>query len=303
MPRPLPPISTDQVLAFVELARAGSLRGAAADLNLSEEGLRGRLVTLEQRVGASLYRRSRGRRGGVDLTAAGQLFLPKARKFLEQAHTLANSFAPAEPTREIAVAASHYLTFYLLIDVVRAYRDYFPDISIRLHTRTERQIVSGVGADADMMLGICAPQEYPKGLAFQPWFTMGWFFVAASGHPLLRRASIELEQLVAEPLIMFEPGSTGRQHVLEAFYRRELTPRVAMEATTTQIIVRMVEAGLGVAILPLLPSGAVTRGMNIGSVPLGEQIRPIESGVLYRPEFAEDPAIRGFVDFVLATQP
>lgn len=303
MPRPLPPISTDQVLAFVELARAGSLRAAAADLNLSEEGLRSRLVTLEQRVGASLYRRSRGRRGGVDLTAAGQLFLPKARKFLEQAHTLADSFAPAEPTREIAVAASHYLTFYLLIDVVRSFRDYFSDISIRLHTRTERQIVTGVGTDADMMVGICAPQEYPKGLTFQPWFTMGWFFVAASGHPLLRRASIDLEHLVAEPLIMFEPGSTGRQHVLEAFYRRELTPRVAMEATTTQIIVRMVEAGLGVAILPLLPSGAVTRGMNIGAVPLGEQIRPIESGVLYRQELAEDVAIRGFVDFVLATQP
>ena len=40
----------------------------------------------------------------------------------------------------------------------------------------------------------------------------------------------------------FEPGSTGRQHVLEAFYRRELTPTVAMEATTTQLVVRMVEA-------------------------------------------------------------
>jgi len=301
MPRSLPPVSIDQVLAFVALARAGSLHAAAAELHLSDEGLRSRLLTLEQRLRTPLYRKARGRRGEVE--REGQAFLPKARRFIEQAQALTDALAPAPAPREVGVAASHYLTYYLLIDAVRAFRREFPEISVRLRTRTERQIVADLGEDATLALGICAPQDYPSGLAFLPWFTMGWYFIAAAGHPLLRRAALGLADVADEPLIMFEPGSTGREHVLEAFYRCELTPRIAMEATTTQIIVRMVEAGLGTAIVPLLPSGAVTRGFDVGAVPLGESIRPIGSGILCRPDWRDDAGVRAFVDFVLASRP
>ena len=44
------------------------------------------------------------------------------------------------------------------------------------------------------------------------------------------------------PLILFERGSTGRQHVMDAFHGEGLSPRVDMETTNTEIIVRMVEA-------------------------------------------------------------
>src|SRR5262245_57275749 len=45
-----PSLSTDQVAAFVELAREGSLRKAAQVLMISEQGLRNRLVALEERL-------------------------------------------------------------------------------------------------------------------------------------------------------------------------------------------------------------------------------------------------------------
>ena len=47
----VPSLSTDQVAAFVELARQGSLRAAAEKLFISEQGLRSRLLALEQRLG------------------------------------------------------------------------------------------------------------------------------------------------------------------------------------------------------------------------------------------------------------
>jgi DNA-binding transcriptional LysR family regulator len=81
---------------------------------------------------------------------------------------------------------------------------------------------------------------------------------------------------------MYERGSTGRQHVAEAFQRLSLAPHVEMEATNTDLLVRMVEAGLGVAVVPLHPSGAVTRGRRVTIHPLGRQVRPIDSGILLR---------------------
>ena len=52
----LPSVSTDQVAAFVELSRRGSLRAAAATLHLTEQGVRNRLVALEERLRVELYR-------------------------------------------------------------------------------------------------------------------------------------------------------------------------------------------------------------------------------------------------------
>jgi DNA-binding transcriptional LysR family regulator len=44
----------------------------------------------------------------------------------------------------------------------------------------------------------------------------------------------------------------------------------------------MVEAGLGISIVPLLPSGAVTRGRRVRARALDAPLRPIHSGVLVR---------------------
>ena len=100
-------------------------------------------------------------------------------------------------------------------------------------------------------------------------------------------------------MILFERGSTGRQHVVDAFHGRGLSPRVDMETTNTEIIVRMVEAGLGVSVVPLMPNGAVTRGRRVGVRGLDGQIQPIHSGILTRRGGEPlSPAAKAFREFL-----
>jgi DNA-binding transcriptional LysR family regulator len=127
---------------------------------------------------------------------------------------------------------------------------------------------------------------------------MPWSLIARPDHPLLRRRGLDLAALVGEPLILFERGSTGRQHVIDAFHAAELSPRVEMETTNTEIIVRMVEAGLGISLVPLMPSGIVTRGRRVAARSLGDRIRPIDSGILVRRGETSLPAARQFIEFV-----
>src|SRR6476660_5009075 len=87
----IPSLSTDQVAALVELARYGSLRGAASALHISEQGVRNRLVALEQRLGVELYRKSRGRRSAHPLTDDGRNLLPRALEFLHDAQQFART--------------------------------------------------------------------------------------------------------------------------------------------------------------------------------------------------------------------
>ena len=62
-------VSTDNVAAFVELARQGSLRAAAVALHLTEQGLRNRLLVLESRLRVALYHKQRGPCGAWARTA------------------------------------------------------------------------------------------------------------------------------------------------------------------------------------------------------------------------------------------
>lgn len=298
MAETVPSLSTDQVAAFVELARQGSLRLAARTLHISEQGLRNRLLALEARLEVELYFKQRGTRRGQPLTRQGQQFLAQALAFLEHARQLAECCQATPEPREIHVAATQYLILYVLIEAVRRFHAAFPDIRVRLSNRTEQEIEQALLADPTLALGVAAPYESSLALEYRHLFSLDWYLVTPPGHPLLRRRRLTLAELADLPLILFERGSTGRTHVIEAFRGQQLAPRVEMETTNTEIIVRMVEAGLGLSIVPLMVNGAVTRNRRVGTRSLAGQIAPIHSGILLRKGERLSAASQAFVDFL-----
>jgi DNA-binding transcriptional LysR family regulator len=302
MPAPelLPSLSTDQLAALVEVARQGSLRAAAEALYLSEQGVRNRLLALESRLGVELYVKRRGIRRSTPLTQEGRRLLPHAIAFLDRARELTELFRETVETQEVHVVASQYLIAYALIDVVRRFHAAEPSIRIRLTARTEDEIDDALRGDPQITLGVAAPYEASTDLEYRHWFSMDWSLIARRGHPLLAKPRLRLAEIAREPLIVYERGSTGRSHVLEAFHQRRLAPRIEMEATNTDLIVRMVEAGLGVSIVPLHPSGAVTRGRRVGVRSLRGLVRAIDSGTLTRKGDRLSAAAGKFIAFCQA---
>ena len=278
----LPALSTDQIAAFVELSRHGQIRAAAAGLGITEQGLRNRLLTLEQRLGVELYRKSRGPRRSAVLTDQGRRFLPHAIGFLERAEELYRTLDIKSGAREIRVAASQYLIRYLLIDILKDFRKAAPDIHVRISTMNELEVEEALRSDPEVSMGVVAPYEPSPDFDYHELFAMSWSLITPPKHGLIDKRTVRLKDLVDQPLIIYERGSTGRQHILDAFHESGLAPQVTLETTSTETIVSMVEAGLGISIVPLLPSGAVTRGRRVHARALDASIRPIHSGVLVR---------------------
>jgi DNA-binding transcriptional LysR family regulator len=233
------------------------------------------------------------------LTEQGQLFLPHALAFKERAVELAEFFAGPPIEREVHVAATQYLILYALIPAIGRFRKAFPHIQVRLSNRTERAIEEGLLNEPELAFGVAAPYEAGPNLEYRHLFSLDWGLIAPPKHPLLRRPRLNLRDLVEQPLIFFERGSTGRQHVLDAFHGQGLSPRIELETTNTEIVVRMVEAGLGLALVPLMADGSVTRGHRVGVRMLPGQVRPIHSGILLRRDAALSPAARSFLDFLM----
>jgi DNA-binding transcriptional LysR family regulator len=296
----LPHLSTDQVSAFVELSRHGQIRAAAQALGITEQGLRNRLLVLEGSLGVELYRKSRGPRRVSPLTDHGRRFLPHALAFLDRAHELCRVFDVETGGQEIHVVASQYLIRYVLIDVLKGFRRHAPDLNVRVSTMNEREVEDALLNNPEVAFGLAAPYEPSPDLDYAELFAMSWSLISPRRHPLSTRRRLTLDEVSRHPLILYERGSTGRQHVLDAFHEQGIVARVALETTSTETIVSMVEAGLGVAIVPLLPSGAVTRGRRVDIRPLDGSIRPIHSGVLTRRGEASGGASARLLDFTRA---
>ena len=298
----LPHLSTDQIAAFVEVARHGQIRSAATVLGITEQGLRNRLIALETQLGIELYRKVRGPRRLTPLTDAGQRFLPHALACLERAHELCDAFDIDTGPREIRIAASQYLIRYLLIDVLARFARAEPAIHVRVSTMSERDVESTLLDDPEVAFGLAAPYEPCPDLDYTDLFAMPWSLITPVRHPLAGRRSVRLEDVAKVPLILYERGSTGRQHVLDAFHAHAVAPRIGLETTSTETVVSMVEAGLGASIVPLLPSGAVTRGRDVAVVKIRDEIRPIHSGVLRRRRESMSPAAARLLAFITAPQ-
>ena len=296
----LPSLSTDQVAAFVEVARQGSLRAAGETLHITEQGVRNRLLALEKRLRVELYRKQRGMRRTTPLTQAGRKFLPHAIAFLERACELTDLFTADTVPKDLHVAASQYLVRYVLIDAARRFHARFPQIRVRLSVHREQEIEAVLLNEPDVAIGIAAPYEPSPELQYEHMFSMNWSLITPLRHRLSHRKRIRLRELLDEPLILFERGSTGRQHILDAFHQQGLSPPIHMETTTTEIVVRMVEAGLGIAIVPLLVSGVVTRGCKVSVRAIADPIREINSGILSRRGESLSTAAREFVGFIRA---
>jgi DNA-binding transcriptional LysR family regulator len=217
---------------------------------------------------------------------------------IEQAGGLRDLVHQTVTRREVHVASSQYLSTYILIDAVRRFHRHEPHIRVWLSVRTERDIEQALLDDADLSFGVAAPYDPSPELQYDHLFSMAWSVITPRQHPLSRRKTVSLNDLQDQPMILLERGSTGRQHVMEAFSRRGLSPRIEMEATTTDLVVRMVAAGLGVAIIPLLPNGIVTRGHAVTVRTLAEDIRPIDSGLLLRRGDKPSLASQSFAAFI-----
>ena len=222
-------------------------------------------------------------------------------RYLEAARGLTESISESGGPDEIHIAASQYLILYVLIDAVRRFHRAYPRVRVRLSNYTEQELEERLLRDADFAFGIAAPYEMPPELEYRNLFPLEWSLITPLRHPLSRLAKVALRDVAETPLILFERGSTGRQHVLDAFHAAGLSPRIEMETTNTEIIVRMVEAGLGISIVPLLPSGIVTKGRKVAIRTLSKQVRPIQSGLLKRRGQSLSPPSAEFLKFLLPT--
>lgn len=242
-------IDLRQLRQFVAVAEEGHFGRAAERLGMAQPPLSQAILRLEQQVGHALFTR----RPRVRLTAAGEVLLGTARR------TLAQVEAGVDAARRAGRGEAGRLTIGfaasvlpgVLPGIVRAYRDAYPGVELRL-----RELATAAQADAlrdgSIDVGFLRQPAEDAELACEPLLREPFAAVLPPGHPLGAARRVRLGALAGEPFVLFPRAVAPTLHdqVNALCAAAGFAPRIVQEAQEWLTIVGLVEAGLGVSVVP-----------------------------------------------------
>jgi DNA-binding transcriptional LysR family regulator len=251
---------------FVAAVRGGSITRGAETVHLALASASERISGLEAAFGASLLERVPR---GVRPTQAGLALLAHAEDILARTERMRDElsgFAKGARGRIRLLSNTGALLGFLPRAMGRFLLEH-PGLDIDIEEQPSTEIVRLVTERA-AELGVIADVVDAGGLSLHPLVEDRLFLVAASSHPLASGKDVTFTDLLREPLVGVMETALDR-HLAEHAARRgtRLSYRVRLRGIGD--VCRMVEAGVGVAVLPesTLPE---LDGMAVRAVPLAE---------------------------------
>jgi DNA-binding transcriptional LysR family regulator len=204
---------------------------------------------LEDQFGLRLFDRTTRL---VQLTDAGRDFLPVADKVLtDLQNALTNSRELVAKKRgRVAVAATPLMASILLPRVIADYTRLFPGISVILHD-TLAGLIQPKVRDAEVDFGIGTFETTGRELAAEPLMTDTLVLACPAGHPLTKKkAGVAWRDLEGHPFISLTRDNSVGQLIRNCLVEAAVEVPIAYEVAYLTTVVGMVDAGLGVAVLP-----------------------------------------------------
>ncbi|MFC6093999.1 LysR family transcriptional regulator [Saccharothrix lopnurensis] len=253
-------METRHLLAFATVAQTGSFTKAAEVLSCSQPTVTARIKTLEDKLGAPLFRRLRQ---GVRLTRAGAELLPLAADIIKLTDkALRVNSAGDEPRGDIVIGTTQGLTEYRLFPLVEYVHWRHPDIRLSLRSRDTPGNLAAV-RDGDLDCAFFTDGvEHRDGLDVTVLCEEPLVLVTGHDHPLARRPTVTDADLRGVTLITVEDGVSHHDRLVRLLDLGGAEHRSSVLALdSVEVAKRAAASGLGVA---LLPSVAVRAEVSAG---------------------------------------
>jgi DNA-binding transcriptional LysR family regulator len=235
---------------FVAVAEELHFSRAARKLNLAQPPLSQQIRQLEAILGYPLFNRTSR---SVKLTPAGAVYLERTRKLLQGIERDIGEMRDVAQGKvgllHIGFIGSAMLT--RLPGVLRAYRESFPGVELRLHESFTAKVIEGL-EDGSLDVGLLRDADQREVLHLETLFSEPFVAVVSVGHTLSKKKIISLSSLRDEPFV-FYPRTAGVRAFEKPMSLCEAAgfrPRIVQVASNWLTILRLVGTGIGVSIAP-----------------------------------------------------
>jgi len=283
---------------FCDLVDLQSFSLAAERNFITQSAVSQQIRALEDKFKRRLLERVRGRRE-VKLTPAGEVFYREAKNVLASYDQLQESLRGlvGKIGGTVKVATVYSVGLHELPTKVGEFMTKFPAAKIDLEysrtTRVVRDVLNGA-----IELGIVAFPEPRRGLTVTPMPENRLVLVCPNGHKFANRKQIKTKDLDGMDFVLFERDVPTRKATDKILKAHGVEVHKVAEFDNIETIKRAVEAGFGLAILPLPAVVEAERRAQLSIVKLVEKewVRPI--GIIHRSDRNLSLAAKKFVQLL-----
>lgn len=275
------------------VAKYGSFTRAAEEIYISQPGLSLIIRKLEEQLGVLLFDRSTRR---VELTEAGHELAAAASRILDDVENMVSGITDLAQHRRgrVSISTLPSVASAFVPRVIAQFRELFPDIRVVIHDAIASPLIKMV-ENGEVDFGIGLRLQFEKDLVFSGLLTDRLVILMPLNHPLEKCQEVEWGSLVDTEIIAMTRDTSVRHLTEQAFAKIGKTLQPSYEASYMSTAISMVEAGLGITVLPSLALSTL-RMPNVQVRPLINPIVRREVGVIHKKNKIFSPATQAFLN-------
>ncbi len=265
---------------FVSIAETGNLTRGAASVSLSAPAASVRIRAMEAQLDVQLLYRSNK---GVSLAQSGETLLHHARIILRQVDYLTNDFSSQDHDEKghIRIAANTTAVTEFMPEVLARFLSSRPKVTIDLQERLTQDIIRSVhNGTAD--LGIVSGEMSDSGLEVIRFSTDRLMLATPADHALASRKSLSFSETLAFQHISLHEGSTLLAFLRSLLQEHGFDRTLRTKVRSFEAMCRMIEAGVGIGVVPESAARRHAHTMNLALITLNEPWALRERAVVAR---------------------
>lgn len=280
--------------AFIGAARLHSFAAAAKSLHISLPAFSRRISNLEARLGARLFDRTTR---SMELTLLGSRFLREITPVVEDLDRSVLGLRDAAQLEagDVTIGCVFSAVHHFLPAVIDTYRERHPQVLVRIIEAGADGIFASVKhGEADFAINYIGMQE--SDVDFTPLLKDPYVLACRADHALGSRRTVRWDELAAWDQVRVSQASRNRVFIDQALAELPAQPRPVCEVQHVSTLIGLVEAGLGIAIVPQL--AVPRRPASVVGIPLDPQVtRTI--GLIQRAGRTMSPAAAAFAQLLV----
>ncbi len=281
---------------FVAVMEEGTIAEAAAREHIAASAVSKRLSELEQQLATELFVRSNK---GTEPTAAAFALLNLARGVLND---LDGIFAQM---REYASGVRGHVRVFANISAItqflpgelKSFMAQYPQVQIHLQERISSVIAKAV-VDNAADIGILNAGNYGEQLTLLPYHDDELVVIAPQGHPLTRKKSVRMQQVLDFDVVGAHPGSVMNHLLTKAAAELGRPLRLRIQVSSYDALCLMVASGLGIGVMPRQSAQLFMPALRIQCITLAEPWAARKLVVAVRDLAALSPVARLLVQHI-----
>jgi len=284
---------------FHTVAEKGGFTRAAEALHVTQPAVSSQIIKLEEDLGQKLFERQRKR---VQLTRAGEILFAHSRNIFQQLREVEGILEDLKSleTGKLSLGTIDVISIYVLPQIFHQYHQRYPKVEISIVVDNSTSISTGV-LQGLLDLGFVTLPVDNKNLVSIPIYNDIMRVIAPRGHPLASQKEVSLADLTKTTLIIYKKGSVTRKIIESIFEQEGLKLEPDMEIDRPEAMKKLVEAGLGVSIIPEMTIKRELEEGTLHVLHMGKVKFQRRLGLIYRKGQFFSPSVMAFLEILRST--